>query len=84
MVELWRNPQTEVAVPVEQRMRLHQRKSSHVLLKRAVPGDQPTPTSSPQCESFELVDAEQKMLYSPGYPGNYPNNTDCHVVLEGE
>lgn len=52
--------------------------------KRAVPGEQPTPTSSPQCQPFEQYDAEQKALYSPGYPGNYPNNTDCHVVLTGE
>lgn len=52
--------------------------------KRAVPPEQPTPTSSPQCEPFEHVDTEQKILYSPGYPGNYPNNTNCHVVLEGK
>lgn len=51
--------------------------------KRAVPPEHPVPTSSPQCEPFEHVDTDLKILYSPGYPGNYPNNTNCHVVLEG-
>lgn len=61
-----------------------QQKYARGFQKRSVPGETPIPTSSPQCEPFENVDTEQKTLYSPGYPGNYPNHTDCHVVLEGK
>lgn len=66
-----------------QEEKLQQKKYSSELRKRAVLTSDPALLSSPHCEPFESVDVDAKTLYSPGYPGNYPNNTDCHVVLEG-
>lgn len=59
-------------------------KISHNRIQRAVPPEQQTIIQSPQCESFVIGDPDSKMLYSPGYPNIYPNNTDCVVVLEGK
>ncbi|XP_055713614.1 neuropilin and tolloid-like protein 1 [Phlebotomus papatasi] len=50
--------------------------------KRAVPPEYASTSSLAVCESFVIGDPEAKTLYSPGYPGNYPNKTDCVVVLE--
>ncbi|XP_055627561.1 uncharacterized protein LOC129769360 [Toxorhynchites rutilus septentrionalis] len=51
-------------------------------LQRAVPPEYAGPSAMPHCESFTMGNPDQKMLYSPGAPGNYPNNSDCVVVLE--
>lgn len=51
-------------------------------LQRAVPPEYAGPSALPHCESFTMGNPDQKMLYSPGAPGNYPNKSDCVVVLE--
>lgn len=51
-------------------------------LQRAVPAEYAGASAMPHCESFTMGNPDQKMLYSPGAPGNYPNNSDCVVVLE--
>lgn len=68
---------------VEELQRRKQQRISRGLQKRSVAPERPVPTSSPFCEPFENVDTERKTLSSPGSPNNYPNNTDCYVVLEG-
>lgn len=89
-VELWDGggagyePWQDEQLQQERQQQQQQQKYVRGFQKRSVPGETPIPTSSPQCEPFENVDTEQKTLYSPGYPGNYPNHTDCHVVLEGK
>lgn len=50
--------------------------------QRAVPPEYAGASALPHCESFTMGNPDQKMLYSPGAPGNYPNNSDCVVVLE--
>ncbi|XP_055682051.1 tolloid-like protein 2 [Lutzomyia longipalpis] len=50
--------------------------------KRAVPPEYASTSSLAVCETFVIGDPEAKTLYSPAYPGNYPNKTDCVVVLE--
>ncbi|XP_062549371.1 uncharacterized protein LOC134213920 [Armigeres subalbatus] len=50
--------------------------------QRAVPAEYAGASAMPHCESFTMGNPDQKMLYSPGAPGNYPNNSDCVVVLE--
>nr|XP_029732898.1 uncharacterized protein LOC109416133 [Aedes albopictus] len=52
------------------------------LQQRAVPAEYAGASAMPHCESFTMGNPDQKMLYSPGAPGNYPNNSDCVVVLE--
>lgn len=58
-------------------------KISHNRIQRAVPPEQLTEQSA-NCERFVVGDPEKRMLYSPLYDNNYPNNTDCVVVLEGK
>ena len=55
-------------------------------LQKRSPDLPPTAPIPPQCESFVNVDLERRTLSSPRLPNseNYPNNTDCQVVLEGE
>lgn len=68
----------------ELQRRKQERNNRQGLQKRSVAAERPVPTiSSPHCEPFENVDTERKTLSSPGSPNNYPNNTDCYVVLEG-
>lgn len=50
--------------------------------QRAVPPEYAGASALPHCETFTMGNPDQKMLYSPGAPGNYPNNSDCVVVLE--
>lgn len=40
--------------------------------------------SVPQCESFVIGDESKKSLYSPGYPKDYPNKTECVARLVGK
>lgn len=68
----------------EQQQQLLRKQQRVGLQKRAIAApEQPGATSSPLCVTFENVDKERKTLYSPGHPNNYPNNTNCLVVLEG-
>ncbi|XP_058119715.1 uncharacterized protein LOC131293522 [Anopheles ziemanni] len=50
--------------------------------QRAVPPEYAGASALPHCESFTMGDPDLKTLYNPGWPGNYPNNSDCVVVLE--
>lgn len=36
------------------------------------------------CEKFTVGDETKQEFYSPNYPDNYPNLTDCIKVLKGE
>ncbi len=36
-----------------------------------------------ECQQFVEGDRDKKTLFSPRYPLNYPNNTDCVHVIEG-
>lgn len=36
------------------------------------------------CEKFSIGDETRQEFYSPNYPDNYPNLTECIRVLEGE
>lgn len=49
--------------------------------KRAIMSDSST---TPQCEGFSTSNSDSQFLYSPGYSANYPKNTNCVAVLEGE
>lgn len=43
-------------------------------------------TTSPRddvCKPFEEGDDDNQEFYSPGWPGPYPNYTECVRVLEG-
>lgn len=44
----------------------------------------PTGENNPLCDRFSVGDIYKRTIYSPGFPGFYPNNTDCVVVLEGK
>lgn len=35
------------------------------------------------CYNFTHGDPNKGEFYSPGYPNNYPNNTDCTFVITG-
>uniref|UniRef100_A0A182Y0E5 CUB domain-containing protein n=1 Tax=Anopheles stephensi TaxID=30069 RepID=A0A182Y0E5_ANOST len=50
--------------------------------QRAVPPEYAGASALPHCETFTMGDPDSKTLYNPGWPGNYPNNSDCVVVLE--
>ncbi|XP_058829976.1 uncharacterized protein LOC131689131 [Topomyia yanbarensis] len=52
--------------------------------QRAVPPEYAGPSALPHCEPFIMGNPDLKLLYSPGHPGNYPNNSDCVVVLEAQ
>ncbi|XP_053683658.1 uncharacterized protein LOC128733851 [Sabethes cyaneus] len=52
--------------------------------QRAVPPEYAGPSALPHCEPFTMGNPDLKLLYSPGHPGNYPNNSDCVVVLEAQ
>ncbi|XP_052897591.1 uncharacterized protein LOC128304443 [Anopheles moucheti] len=53
-----------------------------VRYQRAVPPEYAGASALPHCETFTMGDPDSKTLYNPGWPGNYPNNSDCVVVLE--
>uniref|UniRef100_A0A8W7Q095 CUB domain-containing protein n=1 Tax=Anopheles coluzzii TaxID=1518534 RepID=A0A8W7Q095_ANOCL len=53
-----------------------------VRYQRAVPPEYAGASALPHCETFTMGDPDTKTLYNPGWPGNYPNNSDCVVVLE--
>lgn len=36
------------------------------------------------CDKFSVGDESKREFYSPNYPDNYPNLTDCTKVLKGE
>lgn len=36
------------------------------------------------CEKFTVGDEAKQEFYSPNYPDNYPNLTECTRVLKGE
>lgn len=36
------------------------------------------------CEAFVIGESKEQILYSPGFPNNYPNNTDCVRILEAK
>ncbi|XP_058445270.1 uncharacterized protein LOC131426503 [Malaya genurostris] len=55
-----------------------------IRLQRAVPPEYAGPSAMPHCEPFTMGNPDLKLLYSPGHPGNYPNNSDCVVVLEAQ
>lgn len=40
-------------------------------------------TQEQRCQSFSVANLEKKEFYSPLYPNNYPNNTECILRLEG-
>lgn len=41
--------------------------------------------SSAACQPFVVGDPQKpNIIYSPGYPNNYPNNTDCVRILEAD
>lgn len=39
---------------------------------------------SDKCEKFQVGDPTKQEFYSPNYPEQYPNQTDCVRVLEGK
>lgn len=39
---------------------------------------------SDPCYRFTNVDKVKQEFYSPDYPDNYPNNTDCVLILTGK
>ncbi|XP_037789988.1 neuropilin and tolloid-like protein 2 [Penaeus monodon] len=41
-------------------------------------------TQEQRCQSFSNANLEKKEFYSPLYPNNYPNNTECILRLEAE
>lgn len=60
-------------------------KESQTKIQRAVSSEHMYQQSSIACEAFVVGDPEKpNVIYSPGYPNNYPNNTDCVRVLEAE
>jgi len=40
--------------------------------------------SAPGCFNFSYGAPDRMEFYSPSYPNNYPNHTDCIKVLKGE
>ncbi|XP_065350494.1 neuropilin and tolloid-like protein 1 isoform X3 [Cloeon dipterum] len=41
-------------------------------------------STSPVCHNFSFGAPDKKEFYSPNYPNNYPNNTDCVKVLKAD
>lgn len=39
---------------------------------------------SDPCYRFTNVDKVKQEFYSPGYPNNYPNKTECVLILTGK
>jgi len=39
--------------------------------------------SAPICHNFSAGAPDRMEFYSPNYPNNYPNHTDCIKVLKG-
>lgn len=39
-------------------------------------------SSTALCEPFVVGDEKAQIIYSPGYPNNYPNNTACVRIIE--
>lgn len=60
-------------------------KEGQFKIQRAVSSPHMYPQSPAACESFVVGDPQKpNVIYSPGYPNNYPNNTDCVRILEAE
>ncbi|XP_042882220.1 neuropilin and tolloid-like protein 1 isoform X1 [Penaeus japonicus] len=41
-------------------------------------------TQEQRCQKFSIENREEKEFYSPLYPNNYPNNTECILRLEAD
>jgi hypothetical protein len=54
--------------------------NDHVISRRSSRDDSQTE----KCKEFTQGSAERREFYSPNYPGNYPNNTECIRLLEGK
>lgn len=37
-----------------------------------------------RCHNFSFVNDMTKEFYSPNFPNNYPNNSDCERVIKGK
>lgn len=42
------------------------------------------PPREDACKPFEEGDETSREFYSPGWPGTYPNHTECVRILEGK
>lgn len=54
--------------------------NDHVISRRSSRDDSQTE----KCKEFTQGNPERREFYSPNYPGNYPNNTECIKLLEGK
>ncbi|CAO1392044.1 unnamed protein product [Diamesa serratosioi] len=50
--------------------------------KRSAVADNSLMDDPSLCEQFNKVNAASRQLYSPNYPGLYPNKSNCVVVIE--
>jgi hypothetical protein len=54
--------------------------NEHVISRRSAKDDSQTE----KCKEFTQGNPVRREFYSPNYPGNYPNNTECIRLLEGK